>query len=105
MSEVSINDADLRVFDRLKSEIDAFDLGMSDIPAVVERVGELLDAFSPEVPPAYAEELRAVWWPLLYTLALSRDQERELTEEEEQAVTDAVAILARAVQDLELPGH
>lgn len=105
MSDVSINDADLRVFDRLKSEIDAFDLGMADIPAVVERVGDLLDTFSPEVPPTYAEELRSVWWPLLYTLALSRDQERDLTEEEEQAVTDAVAILQRAVQDLGLPGH
>ncbi len=105
MSEVSINDADLRVFDRLKSEIDAFDLGMADIPAVVERVGVLLDAFSPEVPPAYAEELRTVWWPLQYALALSRDQERGLSDEEDQAVTDAVAILQRAVQDLALPGH
>lgn len=105
MPDVTINDADLRVFDRLKSEIDAFDLGMSDIPAVVARVGDLLDEFSPDVPPAYAEELRVVWWPLQYTLALSLDQERDLTEDEDQAVTDAVAILQRAVQDLELPGH
>ena len=105
MPDVAINDADLRVFDRLKAEIDAFDLGMSDIAGVVERVGDLLDEFSPEVPAAYAEELRAVWWPLQYTLALSRDQERTLSAEEEQAVTDAVAILQRAVQHLGLPGH
>ena len=104
MSEVPIADNDLRVFDRLKAEIDAFDLGLSNIGAVVERVGELLDEFS-DVPSTFAEQLREVWWPLQYSLALSRDQERELTDEEEQAVRDAVAVMAQVVHELDLPHH
>ena len=102
MSDQYVSAHDLRVFDRLKGELDAFDLGMKPIPALIPDVGELLDEFE-DVTPTYAEELRQLWWPLQYSLALSRDQERELTDEEEQAARDAVAVLAQRLADLQLP--
>jgi hypothetical protein len=102
MAHVELNDADMRIFDRIRGEIDAFDLGMKPIPPLVTDIGELLDQFT-DVPPTFAEELRQLWWPLQYALALSRDQERELTEEEEQQARDTVAVLAQRIAELQLP--
>lgn len=101
MSDVPVTAADLHTFDRIKAELDAFDLGMTPIPELVERVGQLLDQFE-DVPPSYAEELRQLWWPLQYALALSRDQERVLTLDEEQHARDTVAVLAQQITDLNL---
>jgi hypothetical protein len=101
VSDVPVTAADLRTFDRIKGELDAFDLGMTPIPDLVESVGQLLDQFE-DVPPSYAEELRQLWWPLQYALALSRDQERALTPEEEQEARDAVAVLSQQIADLRL---
>ena len=95
-----LNPNDLRTLDRLRGELDAFDLGMTPIPDLVESIGGLLDAFE-EVPTAFAEELRTTWWPLQYALALSRDQERELTEDEEIQVRDAVAVLQHTLTALD----
>lgn len=102
MSDLPVTANDLRVFSRLKGEIDAFDLGMTPIPALIESIGELLDQFE-EVPPKVTEDLRQLWWPLQYTLALSRDQERELTDDEEQHARDTVAVLAQRLAELQLP--
>jgi hypothetical protein len=96
-----LNPNDLRTFDRLKGELDAFDLGMTPLSVIVENIGELLDAFE-DVPTVFAEELRTTWWPLQYSLALSRDQERELTEEEERQVRDAVAVLQHHLTAIDL---
>jgi hypothetical protein len=101
VSDVPVTAADLRTFDRLKGELDAFDLGMTPIPELVASVGQLLDQFE-DVPPSYAEELRQLWWPLQYALALSRDQERALTLEEEQEARDTVAVLSQQIADLHL---
>lgn len=102
MPDVPVTAADLRVFHRVKGEIDAFDLGMKPIPDLIEDIAALLDQFE-DVPPALCEELRQRWWPLQYALALSRDQERALTDEEEQAARDTVAVLARQLAELDLP--
>lgn len=102
MSDVPVTAADLRIFSRVKGEIDAFDLGMKPIPNLVEDIGELLDQFE-DVPPKLVEELRQLWWPLQYALALSRDQERELSDEEEGEARDTVAVLAQKLADLQLP--
>jgi hypothetical protein len=101
VSEVHVTAADLHTFDRIKGQLDAFDLGMTPIPDLVTSVGQLLDQFE-DVPPTYAEELRQLWWPLQYALALSRDQERSLTGDEEQEVRDTVAVLAQQIADLHL---
>jgi hypothetical protein len=101
VSDVPVTAADLHTFDRIKGELDAFDLGMKPIPALVESVGDLLDQFE-DVPPTYAEQLRELWWPLQYALALSRDQERLLTDDEEQHARDTVAVLAQQIADLHL---
>ena len=102
MPPVELNAADLRIFDRIRGEIDAFDLGMKPIPPLVTDIGELLDQFE-DVPPTFAEELRQLWWPLQYALALSRDQERPLTLDEEQQARDTVAVLAQHIAELRLP--
>jgi hypothetical protein len=101
VSDLSLSAADLRVFHRLKGEIDAFDLGMKPLPVIIESVGVLLDELT-DVPPTFAEELRQLWWPQQYALALSRDQERELSGAEEQAVRDAVALLVQQMEALPL---
>lgn len=101
MSELSLTPADRRVFDRLRAAVDAFDLGMTEVPSLIEEVGTLLDQFE-EVPPSYAEELRQLWWPLQYALALSRDQERDLTDEEDQQARDTIAVMAHQLAELEL---
>ncbi len=101
MSELSLTPADRRVFDRLSAAVDAFDLGMTEVPALIEDVATLLDQFE-EVPTAFAEELRQLWWPLQYALALSRDQERGLSDEEDQQARDTIAVLAHQLADLEL---
>ena len=102
MGDLDLSATDLRTFERVKGEIDAFDLGMKPIPALVEAVGALLDQFE-DVPAGLVEELRQLWWPLEYTLALSRDQNRPLTDEEELAARDTVAVLTRRLRELDLP--
>jgi hypothetical protein len=101
VSDLPVTAADLRTFDRIKGDLDAFDLGMTPIPELIESVGQLLDQFQ-DVPPSYAEELRQLWWPLQYALALSRDQERALTPDEEQQARDTVAVLAQLIAELHL---
>jgi hypothetical protein len=97
-----VSATDLRVFDRLRGELDAFDMGMTPIPTLIGSVGELLDAFE-DIPPNFAEELRQLWWPLQYALALSRDEERDLTDDEEHQARDAVALLSAQIAELGLP--
>ncbi len=101
MPEISLNDADLRVLHRLRTELDAFDLGMTDVPALIEMISGLLDQFE-DLPPSIAEELRTVWWPVQYALALSRDEDRRLSEEEEIGARDAVALLQRELANVEV---
>lgn len=101
MAELRVTNADLRVFDRLRSEIDAFDLEMTELAPLVDRIGVLLDQFE-AVPPGVVEDLRQIWWPAQYTLAVSRDEERVLSAEEEVAIRDAVAVLDAELSDLDL---
>lgn len=102
VADLSLSAADLRTFSRVKGEIDAFDLGMKPIPALIEAIGALFEQFE-DVPPTFVEELRQLWWPLEYTLALSRDQNRPMTDEEELEARDTVAVLARRLESLEIP--
>lgn len=88
-----MTDHDRRVVDSIVAELAAYQLGMTDPATVITKVGRLLGELR-DVRPAEVEELRRVWWEVEFSLALSRDQERELREEE-------LELLERSASELE----
>lgn len=92
MSEIATSARDARVLGLLRNELAAYDLELSSpakvVKAVAARIGELQDTSVTVV-----EEMRKIWWPIEFTYALSVDEERPLTDDENAQLRDAVAAL------------
>jgi hypothetical protein len=92
VSQIETSPRDSRVLDLLRNELAAFDLELSSPAKVVKqvaaRIGELQDTNVTVV-----EALRQIWWPIEFTYALSVDEERPLTEAENEQLREAVTAL------------
>lgn len=92
MSQIETSPRDARVLDLLRNELAAYDLELSSpakvVKTVAARIGELQDT-----DVSVVEALRQVWWPIEFTYALSVDEERPLTDEENEQLREAVMAL------------
>jgi hypothetical protein len=96
VSQIDTTPRDARVLDLLRNELAAFDLELSSpakvVKGVAARINELQDTNVTVV-----EALRQVWWPIEFTYALSVDEERPLTPEENTQLRDAVLALENLI--------
>jgi hypothetical protein len=92
VSQIETSARDARVLDLLRNELAAFDLELSSpakvVKTVAARLGELQDTNVTVV-----EALRQIWWPIEFTYALSVDEERPLTDDENTKLREAVEAL------------
>lgn len=60
---------------------------VSDVESVIGSLAEVAEA-------EWVEEVRSLWWQLEFAHAMSLDEQRPLTEEEDSAVNAAVEALS-----------